>query len=129
MLKTLPDLKSLRQTFLCGDPFHENGFGLTCSDQNNEILSNRVPICIHTYMINAQTKIINKYTFQKNNSLVYWTLDRVWLFNPCEIITIDHECPCRIAISHPRGRNFNQGRGLPSLSSLVKIPTPQVRYH
>ena len=31
-----------------------------------------------------------------------------------EIITIHHECPCRIEISHPRGRNFNQGRGLPS---------------
>ena len=29
-------------------------------------------------------------------------------------ITIHHECPCRIEISHPRGRNFNQGRGLPS---------------
>ena len=25
-----------------------------------------------------------------------------------------HECPCRIEISHPRGRNFNEGRGLPS---------------
>ena len=25
-----------------------------------------------------------------------------------------HEFPCRIEISHPRGRNFNQGRGLPS---------------
>ena len=31
-----------------------------------------------------------------------------------KIITIHHECPCRIEISHPRGRNFNQGRGLPS---------------
>ena len=30
------------------------------------------------------------------------------------IITIYHECPCRIEISHPRGRNLNQGRGLPS---------------
>ena len=29
-------------------------------------------------------------------------------------ITINHECPCRIEISHPRGLNFNQGRGLPS---------------
>ena len=29
-------------------------------------------------------------------------------------ITIHHECPCRIEISHPRCRNFNQGRGLPS---------------
>ena len=28
------------------------------------------------------------------------------------IITIRHECPCRIEISHPRGQNFNQGRGL-----------------
>ena len=27
-------------------------------------------------------------------------------------ITIHPECPCRIKISHPRGRNFNQGRGL-----------------
>ena len=24
-----------------------------------------------------------------------------------------HACPCRIEISHPRGPNFNQGRGLP----------------
>ena len=31
-----------------------------------------------------------------------------------EIITIHHERPCRIEISHPRGRKFNQGRGLPS---------------
>ena len=31
-----------------------------------------------------------------------------------ENITIHHECPCRIEISHPRGRKFNQGRGLPS---------------
>ena len=30
------------------------------------------------------------------------------------IIRIHHECPCRIEISHPRGRNFNPGRGLPS---------------
>ena len=29
-------------------------------------------------------------------------------------ITIHHERPCRIEISHPRGRKFNQGRGLPS---------------
>ena len=32
----------------------------------------------------------------------------------CKIITIHHERPCRIEISHPRGRKFNQGRGLPS---------------
>ena len=25
-----------------------------------------------------------------------------------------HECPCRIEKSHPRGRNLNNGRGLPS---------------
>ena len=31
-----------------------------------------------------------------------------------QIITIHHELPCRIEISHPRGRKFNQGRGLPS---------------
>ena len=30
------------------------------------------------------------------------------------VITIHHERPCRIEISHPRGRKFNQGRGLPS---------------
>ena len=30
------------------------------------------------------------------------------------IITIHHERPCRIEISHPRGRKFNKGRGLPS---------------
>ena len=30
------------------------------------------------------------------------------------ITTIHHERPCRIEISHPRGRKFNQGRGLPS---------------
>ena len=29
----------------------------------------------------------------------------------CEIITIHHGRPCRIEISHPRGRKFNQGRG------------------
>ena len=32
-----------------------------------------------------------------------------------KIITIHHECPCKIEISHPRGRKFNQGRALPSL--------------
>ena len=26
-----------------------------------------------------------------------------------KIITIHHECPCRIGKSHPRGRNFYQG--------------------
>ena len=36
------------------------------------------------------------------------------LFYLCEIITIHQECPCRIEISHPRGPNLNQGRGLPS---------------
>ena len=30
-----------------------------------------------------------------------------------EIITTHHECPCRVEISHLKGRNFNQGRGLP----------------
>ena len=29
-------------------------------------------------------------------------------------VTIHHECQCRIETSHPRGRNFNQGQGLPS---------------
>ena len=36
------------------------------------------------------------------------------LWSLCKTITIHHECPCRIEISHPRGRKFNQGRGLPS---------------
>ena len=41
------------------------------------------------------------------------------IWNKCKIrnqrnITIHHEFPCRIEISHPKGRNFNQGRGLPS---------------
>ena len=31
-----------------------------------------------------------------------------------KIITIHHECPCRIEISHPRGGNLNQGRDLPT---------------
>ena len=35
-------------------------------------------------------------------------------FYPFEIITIHHECPCRIEISHPRGQIFSQSRGLPS---------------
>ena len=31
------------------------------------------------------------------------------------IITIHHECPCRIEISHSRvGRDYSQGGGLPS---------------
>ena len=29
-----------------------------------------------------------------------------------KIITIHHERPCRIEMSHPRGQKFNQGRGL-----------------
>ena len=36
----------------------------------------------------------------------------IYIFN--KIITIHHECPCRTEKSHPRGRNFYQGRGLPS---------------
>ena len=36
---------------------------------------------------------------------------------------IHHECPCRIVKSHPRGRTFNQERGLP-----VEIPAPRVRF-
>ena len=36
-----------------------------------------------------------------------------WLAHK-KTITIHHERPCRIEISHPRGRKFNQGRGLPS---------------
>ena len=39
-----------------------------------------------------------------------FTVLEIWF----EIITIHHERPCRIEISHPRGRKFNQGRGLPS---------------
>ena len=35
-------------------------------------------------------------------------------FHPCEIITIDNECPCRTEISHLMGHNFNQGPGLSS---------------
>ena len=31
-----------------------------------------------------------------------------------KLITIHHECPCRIEISHQRGRKFTQGQGLPS---------------
>ena len=31
-----------------------------------------------------------------------------------KIITIHHKYPFRIEISHPRGQNMNQGRGLPS---------------
>ena len=40
-----------------------------------------------------------------------------------EIITVHHEFPCRIGTSHPTGRNFYQGRGLPK--TLVEIPTPK----
>ena len=32
--------------------------------------------------------------------------------NHAEILTIQHGCPCRIEIYHPRGRNLNKGRGL-----------------
>ena len=35
----------------------------------------------------------------------------VWLRN--KNMANRHECPCRIGKSHPRGRNFIQGRGLP----------------
>ena len=38
-----------------------------------------------------------------------------WKDNMGKIIAIHHECPCRIDISHTRGRNLNQGRGLLSL--------------
>ena len=31
-----------------------------------------------------------------------------------QTIKIHHECPCRTKISPPRGRNFNQGKSLPS---------------
>ena len=38
-------------------------------------------------------------------------------------IRIHHECSCRIGKSHPRGRNFKQGRGKASASALFEIPT------
>ena len=31
-------------------------------------------------------------------------------------ITIHYESPCRIEVSHPRGRNFNHGQGLHGLA-------------
>ena len=46
--------------------------------------------------------------------------------------SIHNECPWRVEISHPMGRNFNQGRGFrgPWFQSLVPgfIPTPKVRF-
>ena len=54
-----------------------------------------------------------------------------------ESIRIHHEFLCRIEKSHPRGRNFNLGRGLQSpwlkfltqgWDFLVEIPTPRVRF-
>ena len=35
------------------------------------------------------------------------------IYQSRETITIHHECPRRKEISHPRGRNLIQGRGLP----------------
>ena len=49
---------------------------------------------------------------------------RVDPFSQMRTMRIHHECPCRIGKSHPRGRNFNQGRGLPS----PWIPTPRMRF-
>ena len=40
-------------------------------------------------------------------------------------ITTHHECRRRIEISHPRGLNFNQGRGLPS-SWLNSYPEGEI---
>ena len=40
---------------------------------------------------------------------------RRYNFSLCKNITIHHECPCRIEISHRRGLNFNQGQALLSL--------------
>ena len=39
------------------------------------------------------------------------SFQKVTLFSV--IITIHHERQCRIEISHPRGRKFNQGRSMP----------------
>ena len=41
------------------------------------------------------------------------------IFQSRETITIHHECPCRIEISHTRGRNLIQGRGLPLFEDFL----------
>ena len=41
------------------------------------------------------------------------------------IITIHHECPSKIEISHSRGWNLNQGRGLPS-PLLISDPLGEI---
>ena len=48
-----------------------------------------------------------KKTADDKNSMKNYQVDK-------EIITILHECLCRIEISHPRGLKFNQRRGLQS---------------
>ena len=61
------------------------------------------------FLDNLSQELTNR--FQKNDQVAYIV---GCLIPEKMIITIHHECPCRIEISHPRGRNFNQGRGLPS---------------
>ena len=61
-----------------------------------------IPICHH--LANLMMTISDRWN-------VFFSIS---LSQPWWIITIHHECPCRIEISHLRGQNFNQGRGLPS---------------
>ena len=45
------------------------------------------------------------YQNPSRNKKNYWSLN-------IKNIRLHHECPCRIGKSHPRGRNYKQGRGL-----------------
>ena len=56
------------------------------------------------------------YEHDPDFTLKLFVVFYIRIYHECEgeIITIHHERPCRIEISHPRGRKLNQGRGLPS---------------
>ena len=62
---------------------------------------------------NKACHFMQTVSFQKNRADISSKL------SPKETIRIHHECPCRIWKSHPRGRNFNQGRGLPRFSCII----------
>ena len=72
-------------------------------------------ICTFCYSDEQSTIHIESVERNNNTNQIVWMLLLFATVPRHEtIIRIHYECSCRIGKSRPRGRNFNQGRGLPS---------------